>query len=120
MVMDVGKIGEPSAQDWQQFLGLLRVLGALMVLIAAAAYGGRLLERIETLGKEIAGLTAAVNEVKLVTADVKTLTATVSTIVETQRSMSATDAELRRQLDDLRAELRAEELRGGNGPAGRR
>jgi hypothetical protein len=105
------KLGEPTPQDWKQFVGLLRVLGALLVLLAAAAYGGRLLERIETLGNEIKGLAAAVNEVKLITADVKALTVTVQTLVENQRALAATDSELRRQLDDLRGELRAEELR---------
>lgn len=103
--MDLPTVKEPTPNDWRAFMGLVRIVGALGFLLACAGYGGRLLERIETLGNQISGLTTAVNEVKLVTADVKALTIEVQTIVENQRAMVASDAELRRQVDDLRSEV---------------
>lgn len=111
----MGLTDQPTAQDWQTVGRVMRVIGALLVVVSALVsttlYAGRLVERIETLGKEIAALTLAVNDAKVIAVEVRSLANSVQVIVANQAALAATDAELRRQIEDLRTELRVNETR---------
>lgn len=81
------------------FRSFLRLAAGIGVLVAGMLYIGRELERIDHTGDQVKDLVERVDQLK-------PLASTVQMIADNQRTLAQVDNDLRRQIDDLRLEIR--------------